>query len=142
MSILLEEGYSVTLRTLSAGNSYLPEGMPVLLLAAPCGTNPQWIDNAFSDHQVMSSVVNEAASVARASATDTEIPCSDHSQDMTSDQSTQGSHVVARQIAAVVSLIIGELSKKNQSRACSTTWAGCDRSQRSSKKQKLRYVFF
>lgn len=137
MGLLLEEGYSVTLQTLSTGNSDLPEGMPVLLLATPYGTNPQWINDALSDHQIMSSVVNEAGSVARTFATDTGVPCSDRGnpQDTASDQSTQVSHVVARQIATVVSRIIGELSKENQSRACST--AGCDRYQRSSKKQKL-----
>lgn len=114
----------------------------MLLLAAPCGTNPQWIDDVLSDHQVMSSVANDADRVARTSATGAETPCSDHGdmQDMSSNQSTQGSYAVARQIASVVSRIIGELSKENQNRARSATWAGGNMYQRSFKKPKLRYV--
>lgn len=138
VSLLLEKGYSITLQTLSVGDSDLR----VFLLAAPCGTNPQWIDEALSDHQIMSRVANKTDEVARTSTTGTEIRHSDggNSQDMSLDQSTQGSHVVARQVAIVVSRIIGELSKENQHQACSTTWAGRDGYQRRAKKQKPRYV--
>ncbi|KAB8227538.1 uncharacterized protein BDW43DRAFT_316712 [Aspergillus alliaceus] len=52
MSLLLEQGYSVTLRRvpLDAPEPYRERS--VLLLAAPGRTHPQWIDNAISDLQM------------------------------------------------------------------------------------------
>ncbi|KAE8310985.1 hypothetical protein BDV41DRAFT_579005 [Aspergillus transmontanensis] len=49
---LLGQGYSVTLKPLSLGRSDEEDGQSVLLLATPCGTKPEWIDDTFADLQV------------------------------------------------------------------------------------------
>lgn len=65
---LLGQGYSVALKPLSLGRSDEEDGRYVLLLAAPCGTKPEWIDDTFADLQV--------SPVATGSQNDSMVPLS------------------------------------------------------------------
>jgi hypothetical protein len=53
VAVLLEQGYSVTVRSIVLDSGGGKEQRHVLLLfAAPCGTIPQWIDETLSDIQL------------------------------------------------------------------------------------------
>lgn len=112
VSLLLEQGYSVSLKTLSIRDSDPYEGPPVLLLAAPFGTNPQWIDDTISDLQIMSSGVDGLNEFF--------------------ETSTAGVDKAAK----IVSRIIGGLSTRNPQGTCSPALEGLDGDQKG-KKQRL-----
>lgn len=94
VSLLLGQGYSVTLKTLSIRDSD-PYDPPVLLLAAPCGTNPQWIDDTISDLQIMSSGADGPNEFFETPTAGADMSRSGHLnlKDTNLDQSTQGSGI-------------------------------------------------
>lgn len=97
MRILLGQGYSVTIKTLSVRDSDPYEDQPMLLLAAPCVSNPQWIDDTISDLRIMSSGANGPNGSIETPAIGAETSRSGHSdvKDLELDQPTQGSGVPA-----------------------------------------------
>lgn len=97
MRILLGQGYSVTIKTLLVRDSDAYEGQPVLLLAAPRVSNPQWIDDTISDLQIMSNSANGPNGSIETPAVGTETSRPSHLdvKELNLDQPTQGSSIPA-----------------------------------------------
>ncbi|TPR10156.1 hypothetical protein CAN33_0055060 [Aspergillus niger] len=69
--LLLEVGYSVTLRTVPIGPvAGSASSAALLLLAAPWGTNPQWIDETLADLQPTPVALGDSAALAIAATAD------------------------------------------------------------------------
>jgi hypothetical protein len=128
---LLARGYSVTLRSLPNANAELT---PLVLLAAPGGTNPQWVEDSLSDLQVSRALQTQTAGMPQGQdgieheATD----MITHSSVVMSAETTpdkiltaERQHIhdpflttTARDIATILTRVIGEFSKQAQA-SCS-----------------------
>ncbi|KAK9575937.1 hypothetical protein V6Z93_010218 [Aspergillus fumigatus] len=84
VAVLLEQGYSVTVRSIVLDYGEEKEQRHVLLLfAAPCGTIPQWIDETLSDIQLTSLNGSPALDNNVESTTTAETQCSANSRSVT-----------------------------------------------------------
>jgi hypothetical protein len=84
VAVLLEQGYSVTVRSILLDYGEEKEQCHVLLLfAAPCGTIPQWIDETLSDIQLTSLNGSPALDNNAESTTTGETQCSASSSSVT-----------------------------------------------------------
>jgi hypothetical protein len=84
VTVLLEQGYSVTVRSIVLDYGAEKEQCHVLLLfAAPCGTIPQWIDETLSDIKLTTLNGSPALDNNAESTTAAETQCSANSRSVT-----------------------------------------------------------
>ncbi|KAL4961378.1 uncharacterized protein BDV14DRAFT_203829 [Aspergillus stella-maris] len=150
---LLARGYSVTLRSLPNANA---EQTYLVLLAAPLGTNPQWIEDSLSDLQVSRASSDSQSKMpdvlqGQGAIEDEATDAADHPSMIVSTNTrpdglltASREHIydssfttIGRDIATILTRVIGEFSKQSRAPCSSMAMPDLNEAQDRIKRQKV-----